>query len=255
MNRFHITKKIYIPIVKTLFLLFILWGLGAMLKILPMFKELTLSKVSFTVTDLVNMVIALLMVIVLINFAREIGTQLKRSIKQFPESGTLVTSLVYIIAVVISYDALIPLGMYLFEDKYWVYQVGFLILLLIPLVFAGTIFYRNADNMIELVSGKMRKTISKTNEVECQKCGTLNMPEAKFCVSCGSEIIVPQTGLANMVCQECGVENDPTAKFCFQCGAKVPHPKIESEGLLCPTCGEGNEADAGFCIECGTRLT
>jgi len=256
MNRIQISKNTYIPIVKTLITLFILWVIGAILKMLPMLKELTLPKVSFTVPDIVNMVVASLMVIVLVNFAKEIGAQLKKSVAYFKESGVLIASLVYAIAVVIVYDAFASLGNFLFEENFWVYQVGFFILLLVPVSFGGVILYRNADNIIDLVSGGVTEKIMGPDEIICQECNAANVSTAKFCVNCGAEIILPKEEPTGAICQECGVENELAAKFCFQCGSKITPPVVEPVSKkLCPACGEENEPDAGFCIECGARLT
>ncbi|MBC8505005.1 MAG: zinc ribbon domain-containing protein [Anaerolineales bacterium] len=256
MNRIQISRNVYMPIVKTLITLFILWVIGAILKMLPMLKELALPKVSFTVPDIINMIVASLMAVVLVNFAKEIGFQLKRSVSSLPESGVLVASLVYAIAVVIVYDAFTPLGYFLFDESFWVYQVGFFILLLVPVSFGGVILYRNADNFIDLVSGGVGEKLKAPDEVICQECNAANVSKAKFCVNCGAEIILPKEEPTSAICQECGAENDLAAKFCLQCGSKITPPVIETASKkLCPACRKENEPDAGFCIECGARLS
>jgi hypothetical protein len=57
----------------------------------------------------------------------------------------------------------------------------------------------------------------------CPRCGTLNRPGARFCISCGFEmqIGVPRTAASPMFCSRCGSELRPDSKFCPNCGQKV----------------------------------
>ena len=73
----------------------------------------------------------------------------------------------------------------------------------------------------------LNKTIEANNAPEgaklCSNCGKYNAPDAKFCVSCGAEI-------------------------------KIPEPVAEpysAPDKFCPACGSGNSAQARFCISCG----
>lgn len=254
MTRLKVNRDLYAPIIKAVIVLFVLWIIGIIFKGLPMLKDLTIPKVYFTAPDVVDMIIASLMIIVLINFANELGSKLRKLAIRFPESGTLTTSLVYAIAVLILYNAFTPLGNFLFDENFWVYQLGFLILLFVPVGFGGTLLYKNADYIIDLITGEVEKTTSEEDEVVCQECNTPNEPKAKFCVNCGTEIILPKEKTKDLVCQECGADNDQKAKFCFQCGAEMMAPLEQEKAKICTECGEENEHDAGFCIECGTRL-
>src|SRR5215469_1179758 len=55
----------------------------------------------------------------------------------------------------------------------------------------------------------------------CSGCHSENLPDAVFCVECGSRIDQP--------CQSCGTTNPPGSKFCRKCGKhladKVPAPQ------------------------------
>src|SRR5215469_3581943 len=57
----------------------------------------------------------------------------------------------------------------------------------------------------------------------CSGCHSENLPDAVFCVECGSRIEQP--------CQTCGATNPPGAKFCRKCGKRLigevsaPQPK------------------------------
>lgn len=58
---------------------------------------------------------------------------------------------------------------------------------------------------------------------QCTNCGQYNAPEAKFCVSCGSELKLPDpvqepVAAPEKFCTSCGGANEPDAAFCVHCG-------------------------------------
>lgn len=57
----------------------------------------------------------------------------------------------------------------------------------------------------------------------CPRCGTLNRPSARFCVSCGFEIQFNASPVAAspVYCSRCGQALRPDSKFCPNCGQKV----------------------------------
>jgi len=69
----------------------------------------------------------------------------------------------------------------------------------------------------------------KSNKL-CPKCGVANLPEARFCYSCGATFeggaipaVLPESARADTsragLCPVCGVKRYPEAKFCNHCGA------------------------------------
>jgi class 3 adenylate cyclase len=50
--------------------------------------------------------------------------------------------------------------------------------------------------------------------MRCLNCQTLNPPNAKFCLECGTRFVV---------CPNCGTVNLPIAKFCIECGTALTH--------------------------------
>jgi hypothetical protein len=80
----------------------------------------------------------------------------------------------------------------------------------------------------------------------CPKCGVANLPEARFCYSCGAAFeagavpaALPESARADTsragVCPVCGTVRIPEAQFCSHCGARFtetlspgPPRKIES---------------------------
>jgi len=107
----RLSRSFYVPIVKAVITLLLLWGVGAILKELPMIKNLIINKISLSASAIVEMAITLLMVVVLMNFARDFGHQLRRVLPRFPQSSVIFVSLVYIIVIVILYNAFSPLGL------------------------------------------------------------------------------------------------------------------------------------------------
>lgn len=53
------------------------------------------------------------------------------------------------------------------------------------------------------------------SETTCPSCETKCSADAKFCTSCGTEL------LRKTVCQSCNTENLPGAKFCTNCGSSL----------------------------------
>ncbi|HEY88460.1 MAG TPA: zinc ribbon domain-containing protein [Thermoflexia bacterium] len=226
MTQSQTSKRFYIPIVKAGITLLLLWGIGAILKDLPMVKELTIKKLSLSAPTIVEMVITLLMVVVLVNFGRDFGRQLRRVLPRFPQSSVILVSLVYIIATVITYNAFSPLGRTLFKESFWIYQVVFLALVLLPLWIGVTTLYRNTDKLVDLITTEVDKATGEMTQmgrygeqVSCVHCGALNVPEAQFCSQCGADLSTP-AAVAN-ACPACGAPNDTDASFCIECGADL----------------------------------
>lgn len=73
----------------------------------------------------------------------------------------------------------------------------------------------------------------------CANCGAKLPAGAKFCTSCGKEVLPPDT----VVCPKCNAKLPKGAKFCFTCGNKMVN--------TCVKCGKELPAGAKFCNECG----
>lgn len=87
------------------------------------------------------------------------------------------------------------------------------------------------------------KTTPSRKKLECPKCYAKIPFEARFCPSCGHQILKLNK------CLQCGKDLPLEANFCMVCGAKV-----EKTGRLCSKCGTKALAEAVFCNQCGEKL-
>ena len=79
----------------------------------------------------------------------------------------------------------------------------------------------------------------------CPECQHTIPTTAKFCPSCGHQILVFTE------CANCGKNLAPNAKFCSRCG----HASEEKpEKKFCSKCGGENIPESSFCNQCGEKL-
>ena len=64
-------------------------------------------------------------------------------------------------------------------------------------------------------SDTVAKGQKKSGTVECQKCGSQNDANAKYCINCGAKITTERK------CTGCGQVLEGNAKYCQECGRKV----------------------------------
>ncbi len=75
----------------------------------------------------------------------------------------------------------------------------------------------NLIKQVELEAAKMRHG---SDIIICQNCKGRNKSDAKFCMNCGSPLLVETPGEIN-TCPTCNASIKEGAKFCMKCGGKI----------------------------------
>lgn len=96
------------------------------------------------------------------------------------------------------------------------------------------------SQMGQMMGQMMQKDASGNLVVTCFYCNAANPSGAKFCATCGKEIV------AGISCPQCKARIPANSKFCTECGANL-------EGISCTKCGAKLHASAKFCPECGAQ--
>lgn len=85
----------------------------------------------------------------------------------------------------------------------------------------------------------------RAETVACPDCRHGVPNDARFCPSCGHQMIV----FSN--CTHCGKHLAPNAKFCSRCGHATEEKPLPT---VCPQCKAENLPDSMFCNQCGEKL-
>ncbi len=109
--------------------------------------------------------------------------------------------------------------------------VGMGLGVMMPAMFADIMKSNNPDETSE--------------KIKCSECNNVIPVDAKFCPSCGYELLVFQQ------CFQCGKNVSPVANFCSECGSKVEQKQLSKE---CPHCEATNLTESIFCNKCGEKL-
>lgn len=80
---------------------------------------------------------------------------------------------------------------------------------------------------------------------QCPGCRQPVPREARFCPSCGHQLLIVQQ------CANCGENLPANAKFCPQCGKSATEKPVPKK---CPHCGTENLPNSAFCNQCGERI-
>jgi len=107
----------------------------------------------------------------------------------------------------------------------------------LPAMFAGA--FQSAGGM----SGQAG--VEPADTVVCGDCNHPVPSAARFCPSCGHQMVVHDR------CASCGKNIPPGARFCPKCGKAVadkPHPR------KCTHCGAENLPESVFCNHCGEKI-
>jgi predicted amidophosphoribosyltransferase len=99
-----------------------------------------------------------------------------------------------------------------------------------------------------MLPGMLMKTMQEGStpsekKIQCPKCHSEISLDARFCPSCGTQIVKVNK------CLHCGKDLPLEASFCMVCGTKVEKPNI-----TCSKCGTQAMPGAVFCNQCGEKL-
>lgn len=172
--------------------------------------------------------ITLAIVGILVNFGVEIEPRLQRALSGpqdvINDLATIVKFLVFLVAIVVAYSGLAGVIVpFLIPDPGpGVYDIGFLLLALVPTIVVAHRMFTNLDDLTDLLTQQVKS--ATVREVECPECGESVRTTQDFCPSCGTE--VPDAEEAGgeptvNTCPDCGSDVDPSADFCGSCGAEI----------------------------------
>lgn len=89
------------------------------------------------------------------------------------------------------------------------------------------------------------KSGNETASIKCPDCGQPVSEDARFCASCGHQLVVYNQ------CPNCSKNLHPTAKFCSHCGHEV---EKKPTAKVCSHCGSENLSNSVFCNQCGEKI-
>lgn len=207
-------SKALIPVIRLIVILLFLGLVSFVIQRLPMLTDLHIPDLNMSAALLGKSIISLITIGVIWNFGQEFSPELQRLFPSWPESASLLKHMVFLIAVLIAYGALLPLAARLLRSEIWIYQILFVLLALFPVVLGGLTLYKSVDNITKLVGHQASKMI----DVTCANCGSLNSTNAKFCLKCGKELVAEVKEPASKKCGKCAATNASEAVFCSSCG-------------------------------------
>ena len=253
MKQLNLRKKFYGSVIRAVLTILVLILLLAIAPQADMLQnqKITLGKTTnatLTGIEIAKVLISLIIVGILLNFAYISETQLP-NIAKLNQVGLIIASVVHIVVIFIAYSYLLPFAKDSFGRVNQIFNAVFLLLLCVPLFRGGMGLYKTIDDIAKGVANRIGETIS------CQKCGAENDPSTKFCSECGNGLVNSAIAQKTFTCQNCGKENETGTKFCADCGAKLPVSSTQPRNIVCPQCDTENSLGAKHCTACGTVLS
>ncbi len=210
------------PVLRFVIGLVVILIIRAVVAALPMIRDATISGFRLTPLQIALAVVDTIIIVVLLNFGREMGNSLRFAIKSFPEVGSIATLIVGLIAVSIAYSSYRNFGFLLPLSIRWIYSVLFVVLAAIPLYFLIMTVYRNIDKLTDLSVKKIQTATEKSTI--CSGCGAKMAVDVQFCANCGQQAGKEEVANEPAKCPECGVVVEEDAAFCAECGSRIEVP-------------------------------
>lgn len=217
------------PVVKLLVALVGLFILRFIAVRLPGVETQVPGLTGVTFGALVGAIISLVMVGIIVNFAREIEPRLNRVLSGPDHIVTDISEAVkyalFLAGILIAYDGLarVIVPFLLPDPGPWVYDVVFLLIALVPTVLIAQRIYRNVEEMTDIITVQVKS--ATTNDVTCPSCSESVRASLEFCPECGDEL--PEQGShgdaaeSTSTCPDCGSDVRSGVSFCGSCGSDV----------------------------------
>jgi len=101
-----------------------------------------------------------------------------------------------------------------------------------------------------------KPAVAAPEPLKCDQCGVPLQPGWRFCGSCQSPVLEPDSDQPTVTCcPNCGREAVPGARFCGKCRSPVLEPDSDQPAVTCcPDCGRETVPGARFCGKCQRAL-
>ncbi len=227
-------RLILTPVLKLAIAVAGLLVLQTLVSALAMVREIPVpSGLPLPVLEIVKVVIATVILVLVVNFAFEIGDNLEVAFPAFPQGGAIARWFLLLVAVLIAYGAYRALAETFLGDYAWMYALVFLGLALAPLIKIVLLSYQNIDKLTGVAVAGMQtlgaggEARRAKGQLQCASCGMEFNPGTKFCRGCGAPAPVQNTAeVAPLQYSQCGVTLSAGSKFCPECGTQVPTAQV-----------------------------
>jgi len=213
-------RELIRPVVKLVVSLIILGVIGAIVHYLPGLYT-KIPGIPVTIAAFAEAVIAIFVILVVLNFDREISPRVAKLLPDFPESEMVVHNIILLLAIIIAYGSFKNAVYPFLSETPWLYSIIFLCIAIIPTYRIAVTLFGNIEKITEMITKKITETPPET--IKCPNCGAV-VRKSRFCSNCGAklepkpEVEVKKTA---KICSNCGAKNDPDAKYCSNCGARL----------------------------------
>jgi membrane protease subunit (stomatin/prohibitin family) len=185
-----VPELLQILTIRMLVILLGLWLLKVVLNWLPFIKELRIPNSPLSVATIINTIVFLIIIVWLISYSRMLWVLWPQALPRYQEAGSFLVMLIYIVILVVFYNAARPLVVTFAPDTeaLTVLQVALFIIALLMLIYAIVVVYQRLPFWLPAIRQSAAFRPPSGNEVACLHCGTLNNAGAAFCSSCGQPL-------------------------------------------------------------------
>lgn len=157
-------KVIGLYTLRTLVTLLGIWILKLIVVSLPFFKELSIPDFPFTVVQIVNLFITIVIVVIIGNYGIGLSKYWPLEFPKAPEAGTVLTMIVFLIALITAYDSLKEVLETLVEgsEAVLILQIVFLVTSVMLLIRAALVVHQSLPKWLN----NLRKSLSAPPDLD-----------------------------------------------------------------------------------------